>query len=69
MFSGMVFEVNQNLFLWLSVIVVPLFFVIPISVYMSYPGVGSCFRKIGLFLTPAEVLPSKEIVRFNDLSQ
>jgi membrane glycosyltransferase len=62
------FEVNQTLFLWLSVIVVPLFFAVPISVFLSYPEAGLFFKKSGIFLTPVETHPSTEILRFNDLS-
>ncbi len=62
------FEVNQDLFWWLSIIVVPLLFAIPLSTLMSYPAIGSFFRKKGLFLTPVEIQPPNEIIRLNTLS-
>lgn len=65
---GMVaFAVNQTLFLWLSIIVVPLFCAIPLSIVMSYPEVGSLFKKWGILLTPVETNTPDEVVRFNRL--
>jgi len=61
------FEVNQTLFLWLSVIVVPLIFAIPVSMFTSYPQVGKFFRKSGVFLTPVEIHPPKVMVSINSV--
>jgi membrane glycosyltransferase len=52
------FEVNGNLFLWLLVIVFPLFLSIPISMVLSSSRAGELFRKWGFFLTPQETSPS-----------
>jgi len=62
------FAINQTLFLWISIIVVPLLLAIPISMIMSYPRLGSFFKKWGLFLTPMEILPSMEVIRLNSMN-
>ncbi|MBF0619709.1 MAG: glucans biosynthesis glucosyltransferase MdoH [Candidatus Omnitrophica bacterium] len=58
------YVVNQTLFWWVSVIVIPLLFAVPISMVFSYPSAGIFFREAGLFLTPVEVAPSKALRRF-----
>ena len=53
------YAVNKTLFWWVSTIVLPLLFAVPISVFCSYPSLGLFFRHHGFFLTPVETLPSK----------
>ncbi|MBF0490073.1 MAG: glucans biosynthesis glucosyltransferase MdoH [Candidatus Omnitrophica bacterium] len=53
------YAVNKTLFWWVSTIVIPLFFAVPISVFCSYPSLGLFFRKHGFFLTPVETSPSQ----------
>ena len=53
------FAVNKTLFWWVSAIVLPLLFSVPISVFFSYPSWGLFFRNHGLFLTPVETAPSQ----------
>ena len=53
------YAVNKTLFWWVSTIVIPLLFAVPISVFCSYPSLGLFFRHHGLFLTPVETVPSK----------
>ena len=57
--SVIAFEVNKTLFWWVSAIVLPLIFAVPISVVFSNPALGLFFREHGLFLTPVETAPSK----------
>ena len=61
------YAVNETLFWWVSLIAVPLILAVPISVLFSYPSIGLFFRKIGLFLTPPEIAPSKVLSRFQEL--
>ena len=53
------YAVNKTLFWWVSTIVLPLLFAVPISVFCSYPSLGLFFRHHGFFLTPVETSPSK----------
>jgi len=53
------YAVNKTLFWWVSTIVLPLLFAVPISVFCSYASLGLFFRKHGMFLTPVETVPSK----------
>jgi membrane glycosyltransferase len=53
------YAVNKALFWWVSAIVLPLLFAVPISVFFSNPSLGLFFRNHGLFLTPVETTPSK----------
>jgi len=55
------YAVNKTLFWWVSTIVLPLLFAVPISVFCSYPSLGLFFRNHGFFLTPVETIPSKVI--------
>ena len=65
--AGIAYAFNQTLFWWISVIVAPLILGIPISIFFSYPSVGIFFRKIGLFLTPPEIVPTKVLKRYQEL--
>jgi membrane glycosyltransferase len=65
--GAIAFIVNKTLFWWVSVIVLPLFFAVPISMFCSYPSLGMFFHKCGIFLTPVEVSPSKALVCFQKL--
>ncbi|MBF0569890.1 MAG: glucans biosynthesis glucosyltransferase MdoH [Candidatus Omnitrophica bacterium] len=60
------YAVNKTLFWWVSVIVIPLLFAVPISVFFSYPSLGLFFRERGLLLTPVETGPSKVLSRFQE---
>lgn len=62
--GAVAYAVNKTLFWWVSVIVIPLLFAVPISVYCSYPSLGQLFRGLGLFLTPVETGPSRVLSRF-----
>ncbi len=61
------FEVNHVLFLWLSVIVLPLLLSVPLSMLMSDARAGLFFKKAGFFLTPMETRPLHEIIRLQQL--
>ncbi|MBF0511742.1 MAG: glucans biosynthesis glucosyltransferase MdoH [Candidatus Omnitrophica bacterium] len=53
------YAVNKTLFWWVSMMVLPLVFAVPISVLFSLPSLGMFFRKCGLLLTPPETQPSR----------
>jgi membrane glycosyltransferase len=61
------FEGGKILFFWSCIITVPLLAAIPLSILTSDPKAGEFFQKGGLFLTPAETCPSKEITRLQNL--
>ncbi|MBF0330537.1 MAG: glucans biosynthesis glucosyltransferase MdoH [Candidatus Omnitrophica bacterium] len=65
--AGIAYAVNKTLFWWVSVIVIPLLFAVPISVFFSYTSLGIFFRQHSLFLTPVEVAPSKVLRRYQEL--
>jgi membrane glycosyltransferase len=65
--SAVAFAVNRTLFWWVSAIVVPLLFAVPISVTFSNPSFGLFFRNHGLFLTPVETTPSKVLRYYQKL--
>ncbi|MBF0387944.1 MAG: glucans biosynthesis glucosyltransferase MdoH [Candidatus Omnitrophica bacterium] len=62
--GAIAYVVNKTLFWWIAIIVIPLFLAVPISVFFSYPSLGLLFRQWGLFLTPAEIAPSKALLCF-----
>lgn len=55
--------ISPPFFLWLSPVVVPLVFSIPISILLSQGTVGRGARRLGLFLTPEETFPPYELKR------
>lgn len=55
--------ISPPFFFWLSPVVVPLVFSIPISILLSKAGFGRATRKVGLFLTPEETFPPYELKR------
>jgi membrane glycosyltransferase len=61
--GSIAYAVNKTLFWWVSAIVLPLVFAVPISVFCSYPSLGLFFRNCGLFLTPVETNPS-QVLRY-----
>ncbi len=67
LWASIAYAVNQTLFWWISVIVTPLIFGIPISIFYSYSSVGLFFRKLGLFLVPTETSPCKVLKRYQQL--
>ncbi len=55
--------ISPPFFFWLSPVVVPLVFSIPISILLSKTGLGRGARSVGLFLTPEETFPPYELKR------
>jgi membrane glycosyltransferase len=55
--------ISPPFFFWLSPVVVPLVFSIPISILLSKTSFGRSTRKAGLFLTPEETFPPYELKR------
>lgn len=55
--------ISPPFFLWLSPVVVPLVFSIPISILLSQGSVGRGARRMGLLLTPEETFPPYELKR------
>jgi membrane glycosyltransferase len=64
--GGLMYFVNPGFFLWLSPIVVGLALSVPLSVWTSRVGIGEGTRKMGLFLTPADTVPTPEILRLEE---
>ena len=59
------FIISPPFFLWLSPVVLPLVFSIPISISLAQPRFGRASRKVGLFLTPEETVPPYELKRLH----
>lgn len=57
--SIIAYAVNKTLFWWVSAVVLPLLFAVPLSVFFSNPAMGMFFRNRGMFLAPVETGPSK----------
>lgn len=55
--------ISPPFFFWLSPVVVPLVFSIPISILLSKASFGRGTRSVGLFLTPEETFPPYELKR------
>ncbi len=55
--------ISPTFFWWLSPVVVPLVWSIPLSIILSKAGVGLAARRWGLFLTPEETFPPYELKR------
>ncbi len=65
--GAITFAVNKTLFWWVSTIVIPLLFAVPLSMLFSYSSIGLFFRHQGLLLTPVETAPSSVLQRFQEL--
>ncbi len=59
--GGLMYLVSPGFFLWLSPVVAGLALSIPLSVWTSRVSLGALAARLGLFLTPVEVRPPKEI--------
>lgn len=59
--GGVVFMINPPFFWWLTPILTPLVLAVPISVWSSRATLGGRLHRWGLFLTPEEVSPSREL--------
>jgi membrane glycosyltransferase len=57
--------ISPPFFFWLSPVVIPLVFAIPISILLSKTGLGRWARGVGLFLTPEETFPPYELKRLH----
>ncbi len=55
--------ISPPFFLWLSPVVVPLVFSIPISIALSQGNLGRGARRMGILLTPEESFPPYELKR------
>jgi membrane glycosyltransferase len=55
--------ISPPFFAWLSPVIVPLVFSIPISILLSKGSIGTAARRAGLFLTPEETAPPYELKR------
>jgi len=60
-----VWHFDEVLFLWLSAILIPLMLAIPLSLLVSSRRIGDWARKAGILLTPEELEPPPELVRYN----
>ncbi len=57
--------ISPAFFFWLSPVVVPLVFSIPISIVLSKGSLGSWLRRLGVFVTPEESAPPYELKRLH----
>ncbi len=57
--------ISPPFFFWLSPVVIPLVFSIPLSIMLSQVRLGQSARKLGLFLTPEESMPPYELKRLH----
>ncbi|MDR1045227.1 MAG: glucans biosynthesis glucosyltransferase MdoH [Candidatus Adiutrix sp.] len=60
------FFFSPGFFVWLSPVVAGLVFSIPLSVWTGRVSLGRLARRLGLFLTPAETGPLKELRRLEE---
>jgi membrane glycosyltransferase len=63
------FFLNRSFFWWLSPILIPLIFSVPLSVWTSRIDLGQQSRRLGLFLTPDELKPSREILVLDEYAR
>ncbi|NLC71108.1 MAG: glucans biosynthesis glucosyltransferase MdoH [Desulfuromonadaceae bacterium] len=61
LWGGSLYLLNPAFLLWISPIIGSLLFSVPISVWTSRASLGRFFRKMGLFLTPEEIAPPREL--------
>ncbi|HOA77223.1 MAG TPA: glucans biosynthesis glucosyltransferase MdoH [Thermosynergistes sp.] len=61
LWGTLILIVNPSFFLWLSPIVASFVLSLPLSVWTSRATAGEAFKKKGLFLTPEETRPSREL--------
>jgi membrane glycosyltransferase len=59
------FIISPPFFLWLSPVVLPIVFSIPISIGLGSGRFGRATRGLGLFLTPEETVPPYELKRLH----
>ena len=57
--------ISPPFFLWLTPVIVPLVFSIPISIALSKASFGRRTRSLGIFLTPEETFPPYELKRLH----
>jgi membrane glycosyltransferase len=65
----LLFVFNRSFFWWLSPILFPLIFSVPLSVWSSRTDLGQKSRRWGLFPTPHELKPTLEILMLNEYMQ
>mgnify|MGYP001168323660 CR=1 FL=1 len=61
LWGGSLYLLNPGFFWWISPITGALLFSIPISVWTSRASLGRLARRMGLFLTPEEIAPPREL--------
>ena len=57
--------ISPPFFFWLSPVVIPLVFSIPISIMLSKTSFGAAAKHAGIFLTPEETFPPYELKRLH----
>jgi membrane glycosyltransferase len=55
------FVLSRGFFYWLSPVAVGLAISVPLAVYTSREKIGRSLARLGIFLTPPEIKPTKEI--------
>ncbi len=66
LWGGFMYLVNPGFFFWLLPIVAGLAVSIPLSVWTSRISLGDRANRLGLFRTPAETRPSRELVHLGE---
>lgn len=61
LWGAVLFAYNRSFFWWITPILFPLLLAIPVSVFTSRAGLGRLARRLGLFLTPEETDPPREL--------
>ncbi len=64
--GGVVLLINPSFFWWLTPIITALILSVPLSVWSSSSAAGERLRKLGIFLTPEEIEPSRELKWMED---
>jgi membrane glycosyltransferase len=62
LWGALLYLFNPSFFWWITPILVPLLLAIPLSVLTSRASLGMRARRAGLFLTPEETAPSRELL-------
>lgn len=61
------FEINETLFLWISLVAIPLISAMMVSIVLSSPRLGIWLKSKGIFLSPVDVSPPQEAISLTHL--
>jgi len=69
LWGGVLYLLNREFFWWISPVLGPLLFSIPLSVVTSQPGLGRWLRRIGVLRIPEETAPPRELAELAALHE